>query len=187
MMKHLRVPLAAALLSLAACAGDSSRPPEKPPRRVKKDRPLSAEQADQRRLFKLMLTVEALEPVTGESDIWKAAVSDMPGSPAVKLLEAKLGGRRFSAYDVEAGTKIYRARFAAIDTGDPVVEVLWTIDGRNYPVRIGAPEGYREAAVTGFPGGQAKTLTGWTDGVIDLVVTSDPVIVEWGRGVKAGH
>ncbi len=167
------------------CAGDA--PPRKPERKVRKNRSLAAEQADQRRLFKLMLTVEALEPVTGESEIWRAAVQDMPAAPAVKLLEAKLGGRRFSAYDVEAGTKVYRARFAAIDTGDPAVEVLWSIDGKNYPVRIGAPEGYREAVVTPFPAGQAKTLTGWNDGAIDLTVTADPVIVEWGRGVKAGH
>jgi len=142
---------------------------------------------DAKLLFKMLVTLEALEPVTGGSMTWKAAVNEMPDSKTVGLLDRTLGGGRFTSYDVEAGTKVYRARFAEAATGDPAVEILWSIDSRNYPVSIGAPEGYREARVTDYLDRGTKTLTGWNDGVIDLVVTPDPVVIVWDKAVKAPH
>lgn len=174
--KYLAVAL---LLSavLQGCAGGKQKPAPRPASTLGR---VEAEQ-----LFRMLVTLEALEQVTGTSEVWKRAVTELPDSRTVSLLERSLGGGRFTAFDVEAGARVYRARFAEIETGDPVVEILWSVDGKNYPVGIGAPEGYREATVTDCFDRETRQLTGWNDGTIEFVITSMPVMIRWSKGVKA--
>ncbi|MCW5828327.1 MAG: hypothetical protein KIT79_03325 [Deltaproteobacteria bacterium] len=134
---------------------------------------------DAARLFRMLVTIEVLEPVTGSSQVWKAAVRQSPDSRTVGLLERTLGGGRFTAYDVEAGPKVYRARFAGLESGDPTVEILWTQDGKNYPVRIGAPEGYGSVSQTDYLDTKTRQLVPGPEGSVDIVVTPEPVILRW--------
>ncbi len=168
----------------AACGGKSAPAPKTASASGRASR---IAKNDARLLFKMLVTIEALEADTGSSDTWKAAVAELPDSRVVALLNRTLGGDRFTAYDVEAGTKVYRARFLDAVSGDPTVEIVWSIDRKNYPVSIGAPEGYREAKVTDYLDRETKTLTAWNDGVIELVVTPDPVVIVWSKAVKASH